>query len=72
MHEGVKTEDIAHRWRVAALTYFHDVTLKAALEVRKEDIVTDREGLGVKIKGKEYWIPPPPSSKSRNRAGQAR
>ena len=61
MHEGVNTDDVAHRWRAAALVYFHDLTLKAARNVRESDVETNREGLSITTKGKKYWIPRPPS-----------
>ena len=62
MHEGVNTDDVAHRWRAAALVYFHDLTLKAARNVRESDVETNREGLSITTKGKKYWIPRPPSA----------
>ena len=60
LREGVGGSDVATRWRVAALAYFHDVTLKTAREVQEKDIRTDRDGLHIKIKNKRYWIPTPP------------
>ena len=51
--------DIAKRWQVAALRYFHDVSLKAAREARDHDVQTDRGGLLISIKGEAYWIPSP-------------
>ena len=64
--------DIADRWRVAALVYFHDLPLKAARAVRRSDIQTDRNGLNVSVNGKEYWIPATPPARNGESAGQVK
>ena len=53
------TEGFAKRWRVGALTYFHELTLKAAREVREEDVQRDCDGLRINVNGESYWIPSP-------------
>ena len=47
---------------VAALVYFHDLTLRTPRAVREDDVQTDRDGLQITIKGEGYWIPSPPSA----------
>ena len=60
LREGASTEDFAERWRVAALAYFHDVTLKTAQDVPIDDVREEDDGLRIKIKDDGYWIPLPP------------
>ena len=57
LREGARPDDFPQRWRVAALAYFHDITLKAAREVSETEIETDRDGLRIEIKGQGYWLP---------------
>ena len=64
LHKGAGEIDVDERWRIAALGYFHDVTMKAARAVRECDVETDRGGLQITIDGEGYWIPSPPKPSS--------
>lgn len=59
MEEAAAGADVLERWQVAALGYFHGVA-----NIRKKDIpmmtLPDQDGLVVKLRGQEYWIPLPP------------
>ena len=61
IQERAGAHDFAERWRVAALTYFHDLAFKTASEVRENDIQADCGGLRINIRGQGYWIPSPRS-----------
>ena len=61
MREDGTAHDYRQRWRAVALTYFHDLPMKASARVGDEDVSLDRGGLSVHIKGQSYWIPRPPA-----------
>ena len=62
LHEGTGDDEVAYRWRVAALVYFHDLTLKTAGDVQENAVKPERDGLQIHIEGKGYWIPSPPKA----------
>ena len=64
LEEGTHAENFAERWRIGALRYFHDVSLKTAQQVRDSDVEEDLDGLRVHIKDASYWIPATPPTGS--------
>lgn len=64
LREKPGSHDFGGRWRVAALTYFHDLTLKAAQKVQDEDIESELDGLRINVGGEGYWIPVPPKAQA--------
>ena len=60
LREGATGNDVAARWRTAALVYFHDLTPKVARGVQAADVKTHDDGLQITIDGHGYWIPTPP------------
>ena len=61
LREEANGNELAERWRTAALVYFHDVTPKLARGVKEADVETDRDGLRITINGDGYWIPNAPA-----------
>lgn len=58
MGEAVAGKDVLDRWQVAALGYFHGV---AKVHKKEMPLMTfpDQDGLLVKLRGQDYWIPLP-------------
>ena len=59
MREGSAGGIVNKRWVQLALQYFHDLPARAGENIAESDLMTETEGLTIRIGNQCYWIPWP-------------
>ena len=69
MREVSTDRIVSKRWVQLALQYFHDLPACAGEKLAEGDLMTDAEGVTVRIDEQDYWIPVARASRGRLDSG---
>ena len=72
MRGGGSGPAVERRWMATALAYFHDVPRKAVERVDDSDIVSEPDGMSVRLGGRRYWIPLQPRAEGGTKSKLSR